>query len=94
MAHESETPEQFHEKARQPWITSLNDHDAEPGDHPMFVGNVELSAESRWADYWKNEEWDSKSTEEFHERARKPTIPSENEKDKEPTDNSTIVKMK
>jgi hypothetical protein len=46
---------------------------------------TQLDTSSLWADYWKIEDLDSKTSKEFYKKASKPTLESENEKDGDPT---------
>jgi len=43
-----------------------------------------IDTSSLWADYWKIEDLDSKTSKEFYDKASKPTIGSGNEKDGDP----------
>jgi len=83
----AEDAEDFHRKARQPWIASGNEGDAEATEHPMGLSLVEEAAETgekgKWADYWKIEDLNSKTSEEFYKKAQTPSLGSENEKDPE-----------
>lgn len=77
----------FHKKARQPWIASGNEGDEEATGHPNGLSLVEQSAESgeqgKWADYWKIEDLNSKTSEEFYKKAQTPDLGSGNEQDPE-----------
>ena len=46
---------------------------------------AQIDTSSLWADYWKLEDMDSKTSEEFYDKASKPDIQSENEKDVDPS---------
>ena len=53
--------------------------------HPLGFTLSQVDTSSLWADYWKIEDLDSKTSAEFYKKAQKPTIGSENEKDGDPT---------
>jgi hypothetical protein len=72
-------------------IASANKGDKAPVSHPLGFtlsqddSFAQLDTSSLWADYWKIEDLDSKTSKEFFDKAAKPTIGSENEKDIDPS---------
>lgn len=81
MGHISQTPEEFHHRAaRDVWIKSQNEVHEAPAGHPAGINNVQTG----YADYWKFLDYDSKNTEDFHEKAAKPDLGSFNDNDKVP----------
>jgi hypothetical protein len=83
LAFWSDDAEDFHKKAKQPWIASGNENDAEDDSHPMGLSLVQNGEEGKWADYWKIEDLNSKSSADFYKKAATPDLGSENEKDPE-----------
>ena len=92
QARFSNSQDEFHNKARQPWIGSLNGGDGEPIGHPM--GSTAQLGSKWWHDGigGSTEKWDafeeqarfSNSQDEFHTKARQPWIGSLNGGDAEP----------
>ena len=57
----------FNKKAKQPWIASANKGDSAPVSHPLGFTlnqeeNLQVDTSALWADYWKIEDLDSKTS--------------------------------
>ena len=68
---------EFNFRARQPWIKNYNRYDPEPKFHNNGM-TVQLDNQNfmgvKKRDYWFHENEESKTADEFHKRAAKPTI--------------------
>ena len=81
MGHISQTPQEFdHRASRDVWLRSQNEVDPSPSGHPAGINNIQTG----YADYWKFLDYDSKDTEDFHDKASKPDLGSSNDNDKVP----------
>jgi hypothetical protein len=70
----STTEAEYNRLAKQPWVSSANGKDAEPGipvnSYSLSQENfAQLDTSSLWADYWKIEDLDSKTSKEFYKKA-------------------------
>jgi len=85
MAHASHSESDFeHKAARELFLPSTNKADRAPAAHPNGFTTLQLDADSKYSDYWRFLDFDSKTTEEFNKKARKPEIDSDNRLDAEP----------
>jgi len=64
-------------------IKAFNYNDSEPKSHWNDI-TLQLQGKLNWSDYWQLEDWNSKSGDEFTQRAAKPWMPSSNDSDEVP----------
>uniref|UniRef100_A0A7S3IZ21 Uncharacterized protein n=1 Tax=Strombidium inclinatum TaxID=197538 RepID=A0A7S3IZ21_9SPIT len=88
IGHATKSEEEFdHKAAWSVFMPSDNKVDGTPSVGPNNWSQVQLGEKSKYSDYWRFLDYDSKDSEEFFDKARKPDIGSESRLDREPSSN-------